>query len=225
MRFVISSSVPLYRAKLRAVVCTAIPPTPPRMTVTNRVPPVLHSAAPRQHFTESVPLKIARIFSGNTEIDPTRPPSQSVSGLFGEDLHCKGLTVDAFESAWTEACQRFALSHALFSAQRARLWLPTSSSGRHPSHYDSYAHRQHRGTGEMAAVGWLFPQADAQGRKCEMSSTDLALEDPRQFATTWVPFAFIGGVPDIIPVSTLIGLSSSCWRLPFPFIFTSPPVS
>lgn len=117
--------------------------------------------------------RFARIFSGNTGIDPyTTAVSDVYQDLFGEGNYTgKGLyDVDAFESTLAERVPENALlSHDLFESLFARAALVTDIEllDDHPTHYDTYAKRQHRWTrGDWQLVRWLFPTVpDSHGRK------------------------------------------------------------
>jgi cyclic beta-1,2-glucan synthetase len=115
----------------------------------------------------------ARIFSGNTGIDPyTTAASDVYQDLFGEGIYTgKGLyDVDAFEQALADrAPENLLLSHDLFESIFARAALVTDIEflDDYPAHYDAYAMRQHRWTrGDWQIAGWLRRAApDAQGNR------------------------------------------------------------
>src|SRR5262249_31334917 len=114
----------------------------------------------------------ARIFSGNTGIDPyTTAVSDVYQDLFGEGSYTgKGLyEVDAFtELLEGRVPENALLSHDLFESLFARAALVTDIEmlDDYPASYDSYARRQHRWTrGDWQIAGWLFPYVpDAHGR-------------------------------------------------------------
>jgi cyclic beta-1,2-glucan synthetase len=115
----------------------------------------------------------ARVFSGNTGIDPyTTAASDVYQDLFGEGSYTgKGLyDVDAFEKALDERVPPDTLlSHDLFESifARAALVSDVEFLDDYPAHYDTYARRQHRWTrGDWQIAGWLRTVArDEQGRK------------------------------------------------------------
>jgi cyclic beta-1,2-glucan synthetase len=115
----------------------------------------------------------ARIFSGNTGIDPyTTAASDVYQDLFSEGIYTgKGLyDVDAFEKALDERVpEQTLLSHDLFESMFARAALVTDIEflDDYPAHYDTYAMRQHRWTrGDWQIAGWLRRHVrDAHGNK------------------------------------------------------------
>jgi cyclic beta-1,2-glucan synthetase len=115
----------------------------------------------------------ARVFSGNTGIDPyTTAASDVYQDLFGEGSYTgKGLyDVDAFEKALDDRVpDDTLLSHDLFESifARAALVSDVEFLDDYPAHYDTYAMRQHRWTrGDWQIVGWLRRTVrDAQGKK------------------------------------------------------------
>lgn len=117
--------------------------------------------------------RFARIFSGNTGIDPyTTAVSDVYQDLFGEgNFTGKGLyDVDAFqESLANRVPENSLLSHDLFESLFARAALATDIEllDDYPATYDSYAKRQHRWTrGDWQILRWLFPTVpDAKGRR------------------------------------------------------------
>src|SRR5439155_10611781 len=115
----------------------------------------------------------ARIFSGNTGIDPyTTAASDVYQDLFGEGIYTgKGLyDVDAFEKALAGRIpENSLLSHDLFESMFARTALVTDIEflDDYPAYYDAYAMRQHRWTrGDWQIAGWLRRVVgDAHGNK------------------------------------------------------------
>src|ERR1043165_2199693 len=115
----------------------------------------------------------ARIFSGNTGIDPyTTAVSDVYQDLFGEGSYTgKGLyDVDAFEKALENRVpENSLLSHDLFESLYARAALVTDIEllDDYPAYYDTYAKRQHRWTrGDWQIARWLMPHVpDANGHK------------------------------------------------------------
>ncbi|MEA2204781.1 MAG: hypothetical protein QOE77_1557 [Blastocatellia bacterium] len=117
--------------------------------------------------------RFARIFSGNTGIDPyTTAASDVYQDLFGEGIYTgKGLyDVDAFDAALANRVRENSLlSHDLFESLFARAALVTDIEllDDYPAHYDAYAMRQHRWTrGDWQIAGHLLPRVrDARGEK------------------------------------------------------------
>src|SRR5438874_11476651 len=104
----------------------------------------------------------ARIFSGNTGIDPyTTAASDVYQDLFREGSYTgKGLyDVDAFEKALADRVpDDTLLSHDLFESifARAALVSDVEFLDDYPAHYDTYSMRQHRWTrGDWQIAGWL----------------------------------------------------------------------
>jgi cyclic beta-1,2-glucan synthetase len=108
--------------------------------------------------------RFARIFSGNTGIDPY---TTAVSDVY-QDLFCEGnftgkglYDVDAFQAALANRVPEDSLlSHDLFESLFARTALATDIEllDDYPASYDTYAKRQHRWTrGDWQILRWLFP--------------------------------------------------------------------
>jgi cyclic beta-1,2-glucan synthetase len=115
----------------------------------------------------------ARVFSGNTGIDPyTTAASDVYQDLFSEGIYTgKGLyDVDIFEEALHgRVPAQTLLSHDLFESIFARAALVSDLEffDDYPANYDTYAMRQHRWTrGDWQIAGWLGRRVpDAQGNK------------------------------------------------------------
>jgi cyclic beta-1,2-glucan synthetase len=115
----------------------------------------------------------ARIFSGNTGVDPyTTAVSDVYQDLFAEGSYTgKGLyDVDAFELALADRVpENSLLSHDLFESLYARAALVSDIEllDDYPAYYDTYAKRQHRWTrGDWQIARWLMPRVpDANLRK------------------------------------------------------------
>ncbi|HKO96501.1 MAG TPA: glucoamylase family protein [Pyrinomonadaceae bacterium] len=117
--------------------------------------------------------RFARIFSGNTGIDPY---TTAVSDVY-QDLFCEGsftgkglYDVDAFETALANRVPENALlSHDLFESLFVRAALVTDIEllDDYPASYVAYAKRQHRWTrGDWQIARWLLPTVpDSQRRK------------------------------------------------------------
>ncbi|MGH9821196.1 MAG: GH36-type glycosyl hydrolase domain-containing protein, partial [Pyrinomonadaceae bacterium] len=106
----------------------------------------------------------ARIFSGNTGIDPyTTASSDIYQDLFGEGSFVgKGLyDVDAFASALNDRVPENALlSHDLFEGLYARCGLVSDVEllDDFPTHFDTFAKRSHRWVrGDWQIARWIFP--------------------------------------------------------------------
>src|SRR5581483_2251701 len=122
----------------------------------------------------------ARVFSGNTGIDPyTTAASDVYQDFFGEGIYTgKGLyDVDAFERALDDRVPEQALlSHDLFESIFARAALVSDIEflDDYPAYYDSYALRQHRWTrGDWQIAGWLkqrVPNAQGKQRRNDISA-------------------------------------------------------
>ncbi len=124
--------------------------------------------------------RFARIFSGNTGIDPyTTAVSDVYQDLFAEGNYTgKGLyEVDAFETALKDRVpENSLLSHDLFESlfTRAALITDIELLDDYPAHYDTYAKRQHRWTrGDWQIAGWLFPRVPVAGGKKVPNSLPL----------------------------------------------------
>jgi cyclic beta-1,2-glucan synthetase len=179
MRFVITldSDTQLPREVGRKLVGTALHPlNRPRLDpATTRVTSGYSILQPRVSISlESASRsRFARIFSGNTGIDPyTTAVSDVYQDLFGEGSYTgKGLyDVDAFETALDgRVPENSLLSHDLFESLYARAALVTDIEllDDYPARYDSYTHRQHRWSrGDWQIIRWVFPSVpDAHGRK------------------------------------------------------------
>jgi hypothetical protein len=107
--------------------------------------------------------RFAKIFSGNTGLDPyTTAVSDVYQDLFAEGSFTgKGLyVVDAFDSALENRVPENAvLSHDLFEGSYARSALVTDIElfDDYPSDYDSFSKRSHRWTrGDWQISPWLF---------------------------------------------------------------------
>ena len=116
--------------------------------------------------------RFARIFSGNTGIDPyTTAVSDVYQDLFGEgNFTGKGLyDVNAFETALADRVpENSLLSHDLFESLFARAALVTDIEllDDYPASYIAYARRQHRWTrGDWQILRWLFPVVPDSSRK------------------------------------------------------------
>ncbi|HVF49440.1 MAG TPA: glucoamylase family protein [Pyrinomonadaceae bacterium] len=116
--------------------------------------------------------RFARVFSGNTGVDPyTTAASDVYQDLFGEGSYTgKGLyEVDAFERALNDRVpENSLLSHDLFEGLYARCALVTDIEllDDYPARYDTYAMRQHRWTrGDWQIARWLLPRVPDAARR------------------------------------------------------------
>jgi cyclic beta-1,2-glucan synthetase len=170
IRYVITldSDTQLPRDVARKLVGTATHPLnrPQLDPATNRVTTGYGIVQPRVSISlvSASRSKFARIFSGNTGIDPyTTAVSDVYQDLFGEgNFTGKGLyDVDAFQAALANRVPEDSLlSHDLFESLFARAALATDIEllDDYPASYDTYAKRQHRWTrGDWQILRWLFP--------------------------------------------------------------------
>jgi len=117
--------------------------------------------------------RFARIFSGNTGIDPyTTAVSDVYQDLFGEGSFTgKGLyDIAAFDACLSDRVpENTLLSHDLFESLFARAALVTDIEllDEYPATYDTYAKRAHRWIrGDWQIFRWLFPRVpNAQRQK------------------------------------------------------------
>ncbi|HSE38567.1 MAG TPA: carbohydrate-binding protein, partial [Blastocatellia bacterium] len=171
VRYVITldSDTQLPRDSARRLIGTALHPLnrPHFDPVVKRVTQGYGILQPRVSMTlaSSSRSHFARIFSGHTGVDPyTTAVSDVYQDLFGEGSYTgKGLyDVDAFEAALSgRVPENLLLSHDLFESLYARAALVSDVEflDEYPSHYDSYAKRQHRWTrGDWQIARWLFPR-------------------------------------------------------------------
>ncbi|HLF82643.1 MAG TPA: carbohydrate-binding protein, partial [Blastocatellia bacterium] len=178
VRYIITldSDTQLPRDSARRLIGTALHPLnqPHLDPGVNRVTEGYGILQPRVSMTlaSSSRSHFSRIFSGHTGVDPyTTAVSDVYQDLFGEGSYTgKGLyDVDAFEAALAERVpENLLLSHDLFESLYARAALVTDVEflDDYPSHYDSYAKRQHRWTrGDWQIARWLFRRVrDARNR-------------------------------------------------------------
>ena len=115
-------------------------------------------------LTSAARSRFARIFSGNTGIDPYTTASSDVyQDLFGEGSFTgKGLyDVDAFEKSLAgRVPENSILSHDLFEGLYARCGLVSNIEllDDFPTFYDSFAQRGHRWVrGDWQIARWIFP--------------------------------------------------------------------
>ncbi len=160
--------------------------------------------------------KFARIFSGNTGIDPyTTAVSDVYQDLFAEgNFTGKGLyDVDAFQAALTNRVpENSLLSHDLFESLFARTALITDIEllDEYPAYYDAYAKRQHRWTrGDWQILRWLFPYVPDAARRKERNTLPLIsrwkiLDNLRRSLVAPSMFLWLLAAWTIFPGSTLL---------------------
>ncbi len=124
--------------------------------------------------------RFARIFSGNTGVDPYSTAASDVyQDLFAEGSFIgKGLyEVDAFQAALDgRVPDNSLLSHDLFEGLYARAALVSDIEllDDSPAHYDTYAKRQHRWTrGDWQIVRWLLPRVPNAERQSAPNTLPL----------------------------------------------------
>jgi len=178
IRYVITldSDTQLPRDVARKLVGAAIHPLnlPRQDPVFNRITSGYGIIQPRVSIslTSASRSKFARIFSGNTGIDPyTTAVSDVYQDLFGEgNFTGKGLyDVDAFEAALVNRVpENSLLSHDLFESLFARAGLATDIEllDEYPASYEAHAKRQHRWTrGDWQILRWIFPTVPDSNRR------------------------------------------------------------
>jgi cyclic beta-1,2-glucan synthetase len=124
-------------------------------------------------LTSAARSRFARVFSGNTGVDPyTTAVSDVYQDLFGEGSYAgKGLyDVDAFEAALAgRAPENALLSHDLFEGLFARAGLVSDIElfEGFPAHFEVAAARQHRwARGDWQLLAWILGIArEASGRR------------------------------------------------------------
>jgi len=160
--------------------------------------------------------RFARIFSGNTGIDPY---TTAVSDVY-QDLFCEGnftgkglYVVDAFQAALQNRVpENSLLSHDLFESLFARAALITDIEllDEYPAYYDAYAKRQHRWTrGDWQILRWLFPTVPDGKRNPVPNSLPLIarwkiLDNLRRSLVAPSLFLWLLAAWTVFPGSTLI---------------------
>jgi cyclic beta-1,2-glucan synthetase len=160
--------------------------------------------------------KFARIFSGNTGIDPyTTAVSDVYQDLCGEgNFTGKGLyDVDAFAAALANRVpENSLLSHDLFESLFARAALVTDIElfDGYPASYDAYGKRQHRWTrGDWQIAGWLLPTVPDASRQRAPNPLPLIsrwkiLDNLRRSLVAPSLFLWLVAAWTIFPVSPLL---------------------
>jgi cyclic beta-1,2-glucan synthetase len=180
-------------------------------------------------LTSASRSRFARIFSGNTGIDPyTTAVSDVYQDVFGEGSYTgKGLyDVDAFERALDgRVPENSLLSHDLFESLYARAALVTDLEllDDYPAYYDTYAKRQHRWTrGDWQIARWLMPTVpDASHRRVRNQLPAIArwkvLDNLRRSLVAPMVLVWLVMAWTVLPGSSLV------WTL-FPLLVLAFPV-
>src|SRR5262249_30222262 len=160
--------------------------------------------------------------------DPyTTAVSDVYQDLFGEGIYTgKGLyDVDAFEAALADRVpENLLLSHDLFESLYARAALVTDVEflDDYPSHYDSYARRQHRWTrGDWQIARWLFPRVrDANKRpvpnRLPLISRWKIFDNLRRSLVAPAMLAWLAAAWSVLPGSPLLWTITIFIILAFP---------
>ncbi|MCC7308674.1 MAG: phosphorylase [Acidobacteria bacterium] len=158
----------------------------------------------------------ARIFSGNTGIDPyTTAASDVYQDLFGEGSFVgKGLyDVDAFRAALKgRVPENSLLSHDLFEGLYARCGLVSDVEllDDFPAHYDSFTERSHRWVrGDWQIARWIFPWIkNANGKSVRNDLSAISrwkiLDNLRRSLVAPAIFLWLLAVWTVIPGSPLL---------------------
>lgn len=166
------------------------------------------ASASRSHF--------ARIFSGNTGIDPyTTASSDIYQDLFGEGSFVgKGLyDVDTFTAALDDRVpENSLLSHDLFEGLYARCGLVSDVEllDDFPAHFDSFAERSHRWVrGDWQIARWIFPWIrNAKGKKVRNDLSVISrwkiLDNLRRSLVAPAIFLWLLAIWIVIPGSPLL---------------------
>ncbi len=170
----------------------------------------------------------ARIFSGNTGIDPyTTASSDLYQDLFGEGSFTgKGLyDVDAFAASLKNRVpENSILSHDLFEGLYARCGLVTDIEllDDFPTNFDTFARRSHRWVrGDWQIAGWISPWVKNDKRKNVRNELPLIsrwkiLDNLRRSLVAPAIFLWFLATWIIIPGSPLI------WSLFIVFVLAFP---
>lgn len=172
--------------------------------------------------------RFARIFSGNTGIDPyTTAVSDVYQDLFGEgNFTGKGLyDVDTFDTTLANRVpENYLLSHDLFESLFARAALATDIEllDAYPPSYDTYATRLHRWMrGDWQIARWIFPTVpDAQGNRVRnplpLISRWKILDNLRRSLVAPSLFVWLLAAWTIFPGSPLLWTSFAIITVAFP---------
>jgi cyclic beta-1,2-glucan synthetase len=234
VRYVITldSDTQLPRDSARRLIGTALHPLnqPHLDPGVNRVTEGYGILQPRVSMTlaSSSRSHFSRTFSGHTGVDPyTTAVSDVYQDLFGEGSYTgKGLyDVDAFEAALAgRVPENLLLSHDLFESLYARAALVTDVEflDDYPSHYDSYAKRQHRWTrGDWQIARWLFRRVrDARNRpvrnRLPLISRWKILDNLRRSLVASTMLLWLAAAWTVLPGSTLLWTLAILVILAFP---------
>ncbi|MBP9665338.1 MAG: hypothetical protein KBD94_12015, partial [Pyrinomonadaceae bacterium] len=158
----------------------------------------------------------ARIFSGNTGIDPyTTASSDIYQDLFGEGSFVgKGLyDVDAFTAALSDRVpENSLLSHDLFEGLYARCGLVSDVEllDDFPARFDSFAKRSHRWVrGDWQIARWIFPWIkNAHGKNVRNDLSIISrwkiLDNLRRSLVAPAIFLWLLAIWTVIPGSPLL---------------------
>ncbi len=166
-------------------------------------------------LTSSSQSYFARIFSGNTGIDPyTTASSDLYQDLFGEGSFTgKGLyDVDAFAASLKNRVpENSILSHDLFEGLYARCGLVTDIEflDDFPTNFDTFAMRSHRWVrGDWQIAGWILPWITNDKREKVRSELPLIsrwkiLDNLRRSLVAPAIFLWLLAIWTIVPGSSL----------------------
>lgn len=170
----------------------------------------------------------ARIFSGNTGIDPYTTASSDVyQDLFGEGIFTgKGLyDVDAFAAVLDgRAPENSILSHDLFEGLYARCGLVTDIEllDDFPTNFDTFSTRAHRWVrGDWQIAGWMFPRIKNREKRSirnelPMISRWKILDNLRRSLSAPAIFLWLLAIWLVIPGSPLMWVLFILVSLAFP---------
>lgn len=170
----------------------------------------------------------ARIFSGNTGVDPYTTASSDVyQDLFAEGSFTgKGLyDIDAFTAALENRVpENTVLSHDLFEGIYARCGLVTDVEflDDFPTHFDAFAKRAHRWVrGDWQIAAWIFPRPkNADGKRVAnhlpLISRWKILDNLRRSLVAPAIFLWLAAVWTIVPGPPLM------WTLFIVFVMAFP---
>ena len=170
----------------------------------------------------------ARIFSGNTGIDPYTTASSDVyQDLFGEGIFTgKGLyDVDAFSAALNcRAPDNAILSHDLFEGLYARCGLVTDIEflDDFPTNFNTFSKRSHRWVrGDWQIAGWIFPWVkNSENRRVRNDLPIISrwkiLDNLRRSVSAPAIFLWLLTTWLVIPGSPLVWVLFILFSLAFP---------
>nr|MBA3632685.1 hypothetical protein [Acidobacteriota bacterium] len=179
-------------------------------------------------LTSAARSRFARIFSGNTGVDPYTTASSDVyQDLFGEgNFTGKGLyDVDTFEASLDgRVPENSILSHDLFEGLYARCGLVTNIEllDDFPTYYDSFANRAHRWVrGDWQIARWILPWVkDGNGKitrnRLPLISRWKILDNLRRSLVAPTIFLWLLAVWTIVPGSPFLWTLFIIFELAFP---------